>query len=85
MNLNLIPPAMNTKKLLFGILTIGILFGAACTTDNDEAYETSSIDRSKVQSEPKKSIDRSKVQSEPKKAIDRKKVQSKPSQGKKEN
>ncbi len=36
---------MNMRKLLYGLLTIGILSGAACTTDNDEAYEASSIDR----------------------------------------
>ena len=39
---------MNTRKIFFAILTIGILSGAACTTDNDEAYEVSSIDRDKV-------------------------------------
>ena len=51
---NLIPPAMNTKKFLFSLLTIGILSGAACTNDIDEAYELSSIRRDKVVKGPKK-------------------------------
>ncbi len=67
---------MNMKKLLYGFLTIGILSGAACTTDNDEAYEVSSIDRKKVVTGPnKQAIDRKKVVTGPnKQAIDRKKV-----------
>ena len=57
---------MNMRKLLYGLLTIGILFGAACTTDNDEAYEVSSIDRDKVRKGPEKqAIDRDKVRKGP--------------------
>ncbi|MGB5189191.1 hypothetical protein [Robiginitalea sp.] len=67
---------MNTRKIFFAILTIGILSGAACTTDNDEAYEVSSIDRDKVVTGPKKqAIDRDKIVTGPKKqAIDRDKI-----------
>ena len=67
---------MNARKILYEILTIGILAGAACTTDSDgDAYE-SSIDRDKVVKGPDtKSIDRDKVVKGPSKnAIDRDKV-----------
>jgi hypothetical protein len=73
---------MNTRKLLYGILTFGILFGAACTTDNDGAAYESSIDRDKIVTGPKKpeknSIDRDKIVTGPKKpetnSIDRDKI-----------
>ena len=80
---------MNTRKLFYAILTIGILTGAACTTDNDDAYEVSSIDRDKIVTGPKKkqSIDRDKIVTGPKKkeAIDRDKVVTGPNKKKKKS
>ncbi|MGB5316287.1 MAG: hypothetical protein WBN56_09815 [Robiginitalea sp.] len=51
---------MNTRKLFFGILTIGILTGAACTADSNELYEQS-VDRTKITKDNKQSVDRTKI------------------------
>ena len=73
---------MNTKKFLFGLLTIGILSGAACTTDNSDLYEQS-VKRKHVRIKPdKKAVERKHVRIKPdkqdKQAVERKHVRIKP-------
>ncbi|MDM9631806.1 hypothetical protein [Robiginitalea aurantiaca] len=67
---------MNARKFLYGILTIGILSGAACTAENDGELYESSIKRDKVRkNNDPKSIDRDKVKkTNNPDAIDRDKV-----------
>ena len=48
---------MNTKKILFGILTMGILAIAACTSDNSEVYEQS-VDKRHITKSNKQSVDK---------------------------
>ncbi|WP_445385085.1 hypothetical protein ACT6NV_14135 [Robiginitalea sp. IMCC44478] len=52
---------MNTRKILFGILTFSVLIFASCTSDSAdvELYETG-IDKSKITKGPD-SIDKSKI------------------------
>jgi hypothetical protein len=66
---------MNTKKILFGILTMGILTGAACTTDNADVYEQS-VDKTKITKGPKKqAVDKTKITKGPsKQAVDKTKI-----------
>ena len=60
MRVNLIPPAMNTKKLIFGLLTVGILSGAACTSDNSDVYEQS-VKKSDIRISNKQSVKKSDI------------------------
>jgi len=64
---------MNTRKLFFGILTIGILTGAACTSDNDDSYEQS-VDRRHITKDNKNSVDRRHITKDNKNSVDRRHI-----------
>ena len=68
---------MNTKKMLYGFLTLCILFiAAACTKDSaDQAEYEFGIDRMDVQTDNRNSIDRMDVQTDNAQSIDRMDVQ----------
>ena len=64
---------MNTRKLFFAILTIGILSGAACTSDNNELYEQS-VDKTKITKDNKQSVDKTKITKDNKQSVDKTKI-----------
>jgi hypothetical protein len=64
---------MNIRKFLMAILTIGILAGASCTTDNSDVYEQS-VDRTKIRKNNHNSVDRTKIRKNNHQSVDRTKI-----------
>lgn len=64
---------MNARRIFFGLLTIGLLTGAACTSDNSELYEQS-VDRTKITKSNKESVDRTKITKSNKESVDKTKI-----------
>ena len=53
---------MNMKKLLFGICTLLVLVGSACTSNSadDQVYENG-VDKTKLINGDKQSVDKTKI------------------------
>ena len=64
---------MNTRKYLMGLLTVGILAGASCTSDNSDVYEQS-VDRTKIRKNNYQSVDRTKIRKNNHQSVDRTKI-----------
>lgn len=67
---------MNTKKVVFGLLTFSLFLFAACTDSSvseDSVYDQG-VDRTKIINGDKKNVDRTKVINGDKRSVDRTKV-----------
>lgn len=65
---------MNTRKFFFGLLTVGILTMAACTSDNSEIYEQQSVDKRHITKSNKQSVDKRHITKSNKQSVDKRHI-----------
>jgi len=64
---------MNTRKFFFGLLTVGILTMAACTSDDTEVYEQS-VDKRHITKSNKQAVDKRHITKDNKQSVDKRHI-----------